>query len=154
MLNTTNRQLSEYLKSLSSFKQVNLPAKGWVRAIRTGLSMSRRQLANRLGFSISRIQKIEEDEVTGSVTIKTMRRTAEALDCVFVYALIPRDSLEATLTKQALKIAKQHRNEVMHSMFLEDQVVKESSNKYLLETLTKEFMNKSSRTLWDDKEQN
>lgn len=153
MLNTTNRQLSEYLKSLSSFKQVNLPVKGWVRAIRTGLSMSRRQLASRLSISTSRIQKLEEDEVSGSVTIKTMRNTAEALDCIFVYALIPRDSLEATLTKQARKKAKQYRNEVMHSMLLEDQVVKESSNEYLLEKLTKVFMNKSSRKLWDDKEQ-
>lgn len=151
MLNTENRQLSEYLKSLSALKQVNLPSKGWVRAIRDGLSMSRRQLANRLGLSTSRIQRLEQDEVSGAVTIKTMRRTAEALDCVFVYALLPRESLEATLKTQALKKAKQHRNEVMHSMFLEDQVVKESANQYLLESLTDQFMNKSSRTLWDDK---
>ncbi len=151
MENIANRQLSEYLKSLSNFKQINLPAKGWVRSIRNGLSMSRRQLANRLGLSTSRIQRLEQDEISGAVTIKTMRRTAEALDCVFVYALLPRDSLEATLKTQALKKARQYRNEVMHSMLLEDQAVKESANQYLLESLTDQFMNKSSRTLWDVK---
>ena len=153
MINTANRQLSEYLKTLSTFKQVKLPAKGWVRAIRTGLSMSRRQLANRLGLSTSRIQRLEQDEASGAVTIKTMRRTAEALDCVFVYALIPRESLETTLKTQALKKAKIQQSEVMHSMLLEDQVVKESASKYLLESLTEQFMNKSSRKLWDDEKQ-
>lgn len=151
MENIANRQLSEYLKSISNFKQINLPAKGWVRSIRDGLNMSRRQLANRLGLSTSRIQKLENDEVTGAVTIKTMRRTAEALDCVFVYALIPHESLEATLKNQALKKAKQYRNNVMHSMSLEDQTVNESANEYLLESLTEQLMTKSSRTLWDDK---
>lgn len=150
MENIANRQLSEYLKSISNFKQIKLPAKGWVRSIRDGLHMSRRQLAHRLGLSTSRIQKLENDEVTGAVTIKTMRRTAEALDCVFVYAVIPRESLEATLKTQALKKAKQTRNNVMHSMSLEDQGVNESANQYLLESLTEQFLTKSSRTLWDD----
>jgi len=150
MLNTANRQLSDYLKTLAAFKQVTLPAKGWVRAIRTGLSMSRRQLANRLGLSTSRIQRLEQDEASGAVTIKTMRRTAEALDCVFVYALIPRESLEATLKTQATKKAKQFRNKVTHTMLLEDQAVQETANEYLLESLVDQFMNKSSRTLWDD----
>ena len=75
---------------------------------------------------------------------------AGALDCVFVYALIPRESLEDTLKTQALKKAKQYRSNVMHSMSLEDQGVKESANEYLLKSLTEQFMTKSSRTLWDD----
>lgn len=151
MENSASRQLSEHLKTLSTFKQVNPPAKGWVQAIRKGLSMSRRQLAERLGLSTSRVQRLEQDESTGAVTIKTMRRTAEALDCVFVYAVIPRDSLEATLKTQAHKKSLAQLNETKHTMALEDQTVKEEANQYLLDSLTDQFMNKSSRTLWDDK---
>ena len=151
MSNSANKQLSDYLKSISAFKQVNLPAKGWVRAVRDGLLMSRRQLAGRLGLSTSRIQRLEQDEASGAVTIKTMRRTAEALDCVFVYAIIPRDSIEETVNTQAKKKASQYLQKAKHSMSLEDQAVNEDSYQYSLDSLAEQITNKSSRTLWDDK---
>lgn len=151
MSNSANKQLSDYLKSISAFKQVNLPAKGWVRAVRNGLLMSRRQLADRLGLSTSRIQRLEQDEASGAVTIKTMRRTAEALDCVFVYAIIPRDSIEETVNTQAKKKASEYLHKTNHSMSLEDQAVNEDSYQYSLDSLAEQIINKSSRSLWDDK---
>lgn len=149
-LSTSQQQIADYLDSISSFKTLRPPAKGWVRAIRNGLAMSRRQLAKRLNLSTSRIQRIEEDEISGAVTIKTMRRTAEAMDCVFVYALIPQDSLTNTIKQQASKKAQQHLRETSHSMSLEDQAVNETSSKYMLESLTEDLLTKSRRTLWDD----
>ena len=151
MSNSANKQLSDYLKSISAFKQVNLPAKGWVRAVRDGLLMSRRQLADRLGLSTSRIQRLEQDEASGAVTIKTMRRTAEALDCVFVYAIIPRDSIEETVNTQAKKKASEYLHKTNHSMSLEDQAVNEDSYQYSLDSLAEQITNKSSRSLWNDK---
>ncbi len=151
MENSTNKQLSDYLQSISEFKQVKLPAKGWVRAIRDGLCMSRRQLAARLGLSTSRIQRLEHDEASGSVTIKTMRRTAEAMDCVFVYAIIPRESIDETVNTQAQKKASEYLQKTSHSMLLEDKAVNEDSYQYSLDSLANQIINKSSRTLWDDK---
>ena len=145
------RQLSQYLNSIVSFKAVKLPAKGWVRALRDGLGMSRRQLADRLGLSTSRIQRLEEDEVSGAVTIKTLRKTAEAMDCVFIYAMIPRESLEATIKKQANKKAIQYLQDSSHSMKLEDQAISNKASKEMLETITNQIMSKSTRTLWDEK---
>ncbi len=150
MNNSANKQLSDYLKSITEFKQVTLPAKGWVRAIRDGLRMSRRQLADRLDLSTSRIQRLEQDEVSGAVTIKTMRRTAEALDCVFVYAIIPRESIEDTVNTQAHKKASQYLKKTSHSMSLEDQAVNEESYQYSLDSLRAQIIDKSSRTLWDE----
>lgn len=144
------RQLSQYLNSIESFKAVKLPAKGWVRALRDGLGMSRRQLADRLGLSTSRIQRLEEDEVSGAVTIKTLRKTAEAMDCVLVYAIIPRESLEAIIKKQANKKAIQYLQDSSHSMKLEDQEISNKANQEMLETITNKIMSKSTRTLWDE----
>lgn len=149
MLNISHQQLSDFLLSIKDFKSVSTPAKGWVRAIRDGLGMSRRQLAARLGLSISRIQRLEQDEVTGAVTLKTMRRTAEAMDCVFVYALIPQISLEATLKDQALKKAQQSLQEVSHSMSLESQALNKSANKEMLDKLAQQYIDQSKRVLWD-----
>jgi len=150
MLDLSQQQLSSYLQSIEGFKSVHIPAKGWLRAIRDGLKMSRRQLANRLGLSTSRIQKIEIDEVAGAVTLKTIRQTAEAMDCVFVYAVIPRTSIEETLQQQALKKARTHLQDVSHSMSLEDQSLDGGANKKMLETLAERLINQSPRTLWDE----
>jgi len=150
MSNTAYQQLSSYLKKINAFKSLAVPTKGWVMAVRNGLGMSRRQLATRLDLSTSRIQRLEEDEVVGAVTLKTMRRTAEAMDCVFVYALIPRTSLDDTLQTQALKKAKAHLNRVSHSMALESQALDDEANKEMLQTMAKQIINQSKSTLWDD----
>ena len=150
MIDLSQKQLSAHLQSINNFKSVHSPVKGWLRAIRDGLKMSRRQLASRLGLSTSRIQKLEADEVTGSVTLKTMRKTAEAMDCVFVYAVIPRETLEETLRQQALKKARSHLKGVSYTMSLEAQPLDAGSNKKMLESLADKLINQSPRTLWDE----
>ncbi|KAG1682753.1 Adenosine monophosphate-protein transferase Fic [Nymphon striatum] len=91
---------------------------------------------NRMEVSVSRIQKIEGDENSGAVTIKTMRRVAEAMDCVFVYAVIPRTDLDESLKIQALKKAKQHLQNTSHSMSLEDQSIDKKANEEMLKSIT------------------
>lgn len=86
-------QLDATLNRIPCLRVVQRPAKGWLRAVREALGMSGRQFARRLGVSAPCITALEKKELSGSVTIKTMRRAAEALDCVFVYALVPRESL-------------------------------------------------------------
>ena len=151
MINLAYQQLLKYLQKIEQFKEIPPPPKGWVRAIRDGLGMSRRQLAERLGLSVSRIQRIESDEAVGSVTIKTMRQTAEAMDCVFVYAMVPRTSLEDFIQQQALKKAGEHLHSVNQTMALEAQSVNTKENQEMLERLAKQLREKSPRTLWDTK---
>ena len=150
MSNLAYQQLNDFLANIQGLKTITSPAKGWVRAIRNGLGMSRRQLANRLSLSVSRIQRLEQDEVTQAVTLKTMRRTAEALDCVFVYALIPASCLDETLQKQAMKKAKEHLQSVNHTMALEDQSLDDHANQEMVKALAQQLINESKRTLWDD----
>ena len=87
------QQLDKTLSGYAVARQTSQPAKGWIRAIREALGMSGKQLANRLNVSQPRISKLEQDEVSGVVSLKTMRQAAEAMDCVFVYAIVPRTSL-------------------------------------------------------------
>lgn len=144
------QQLTKHLETLTPFKSASTPAKGWIRAIRNGLGMSRRQLAARLGLSVSRIQRLEHDEVTGSVTMKSLQRTAEAMDCVLVYAVIPRTSLDETIERQAQKKALAHMQSISHSMALEKQALDSASNQAMLETLTQQLIQQSKHTLWDE----
>jgi predicted DNA-binding mobile mystery protein A len=74
-------------RSFIELKTLNLrtPKKGWLKEIRESLGMSMKDLAERLGTIKQRIERIEKDEVASKVTLETMKKTAEAMNCDFVY---------------------------------------------------------------------
>ncbi len=45
------------------------------------------------------------------------------MDCVFVYAVVPRASLEEIVRNQACKVAEKRFSRTTHTMLLEDQQV-------------------------------
>ena len=49
-----------------------------------------KHLAKKMRVSPARISVLEKDEQRGAVTLKMMQKAADALDCTFVYALIPK----------------------------------------------------------------
>lgn len=142
-------QLDTTLKRFSTLKDVNPPPKGWIRAIRDALGLSTRQLGDRLGVSKSRITRMEQDEVAGSVTLKTMQRVAGALGCVFVYGFVPRTTLEDTLRSQARRVAKKRMLRVAHTMALEDQGLSEGEQKKAFENAVDELIRTRPKSLWE-----
>ncbi len=142
-------QLDISLKRFSELRYVNLPRKGWIRAIRDALGLSTRQLGQRLGVSKSRVTRIEQDELAENVTFKTMRRMAEALDCEFVYGLVPRRSLEETLKEQALRVAEKRLSRVSHTMTLEDQGLSPDELKSIIETAAEDLLCNNLKSLWE-----
>ena len=143
-------QLDETLTQFKSLKRVVIPRKGWIRAIRDALGMTGEQLANRLNVNQQRIARIEQDEKLGKVTINTMRNTAEAMDCIFVYGFVPRDSLEQTVINQAKKLAKKRMDRSSHMMRLEKQELSEKEKEKALKDLIAEITNTMPKTLWDE----
>ena len=143
-------QLDVSLERLTPLRNLRIPPKGWVRAIRNALGMTARQLAERLGIAQQAVARIERDEVSGSVTIKTMRRVAECLDCVFVFGFVPRSTLEDTVRNQASKQASKRLAQVSHTMKLEDQALNTKENNKILSELVVELVDKLPRNLWNE----
>ncbi|MDH3975049.1 MAG: mobile mystery protein A [Deltaproteobacteria bacterium] len=141
-------QLEKTLSQFAGLKSVSLPPKGWIRAIREALGMSGANFADRLGVKPPRITKLEKDELSGSVTIKSMRQAAEALDAVFVYALVPRESLESTVRRQAERVAGMRLDRVSHSMRLEDQQLSDEEMKKALNEAVEELIRTMPKDLW------
>lgn len=141
-------QLDETLKQFSILTSVNRPMKGWIRAVRNALGMGMRQLATRMDVHTSRISKIESDEISGNLTLKTMEKVADSLDCVFVYGLVPRTSLEKTFEKQATTKATIEFNRLNHTMGLEAQDLSSPNQHGLLNQIYNSVVNSPS-TLWD-----
>lgn len=145
------QQLDKTLSLFGFAKNLQPPVKGWIRAVREALGMSGTQLAQRLKVSQPRIPKLEQDEMSGAVTLKTMRQVAEALDCVFVYALVPRTSLEETVRTQAREVAAARMQRVSHSMLLESQGLSEEEQRASLDAAVEELVREMPRELWDAK---
>jgi predicted DNA-binding mobile mystery protein A len=115
------QRLDERLSALKREDSWQPPPRGWMRAIREALGMSRVQFASRLGVRPQTAGLIERSEATGTVQLNTLRRAAEALECTLVYALVPKISLEETVKKRARKIATRDLQRVAHTMKLEAQ---------------------------------
>ncbi len=143
------QQLETTLQKFRPLLDIQMPPKGWIRAVRDALGMNGRQLANRLNVTRQRAAQIEKDELGGSATLKTMRRVAESLDCVFVYTLVPRQSLEHTLHEQARRVAKKRLTRVSHTMMLENQELSNSEQVQALNDIVNELIETQPSTLWD-----
>jgi len=143
-------QLEETLKPFHGVRFVPMPAKGWIRAVRDALGMTGRQLAKRLKVKPPRITVLEHDETKGRVTLDTLRRTAEAMDCVVVYAIVPRSSLEQMVRSQVEKVVRDRMSKVSHSMALEGQKLEVREQSLSYDAAVEEMMRKMPRSLWSD----
>jgi len=97
------------------------PKEGWIRAVRTALGMSASQLAKRLGISQQAVTKLERSERTGTITLASLAKVAEALECELKLVLVPKSSLDHTMRRRAEEKAREERNRVRHTMRLEAQ---------------------------------
>ena len=112
------RQLDAKLKSVSV---VDTPRGGWIRTIRAALGMSLKQLGKRMGISPQAVLEIETRERDEAITIAKLRQAADALNCDVRIVLVPRTSLEAIVLGQAERKARQDREQLLHTMRLENQ---------------------------------
>jgi predicted DNA-binding mobile mystery protein A len=124
------------------------PRSGWVRAIRESLGMSAAAFARRLGMTPVGVRKLESAEASDAITLASLRKLAQALDCELQYALVPRNSLLQQLKDRAEMVARERLRPIAHSMALEDQAVQGPQNKLQLEAAIKELIEGSRRELW------
>ncbi len=143
-------QLDATLKQFRPLKILTVPSKGWIRAIRDALGMTGRQLAARLGVNKQRVARIEQDEKLGRVKINTLRNVAEAMDCIFVYGFVPRDSLEQTVRNRAESVAKKRMARSNQTMRLEKQELGQKEKEEAFNSLVKDITDTMPKSLWDD----
>lgn len=123
--NFRHLRLNQLDRSLGPYRvagKILRPPKGWIRAIRQALGVSSGELARRLGTSRQLPLQLEKGEAADSITLRSLRGVADALDCDLVYALVPRaDSMQELIETRARAKAKKNVLDVEHSMALEDQ---------------------------------
>lgn len=147
---SARRQLDKRLKSLQNTELLTRPPRGWLKAIREALGMTTAQLGQRLDVAQSRAVAIEQAETKGTLTLSSLEKAAQALDCRLVYALVPRQPLENLVEERARLLAKKRLKSTSHSMALEAQDVDAVDETQQLKTLTRQLIEKAGSKLWED----
>jgi hypothetical protein len=119
------KQIERRLEKIRPLAKDTKVRAGWIRYMRHAMLMTLSNLAKTAGLTKATVQQIEKREVSGKVTLETMRRIAAAMECEFVYALVPNQDLSAFLKKKAAAKATRIVREADVHMTLEDQRVSE-----------------------------
>lgn len=144
-----NQAFSQFGR-FSALPNHGLPREGWLRTMRTALGMSGTQLAKKLGVTKARISKAELDEPQGSVTLKTMHAMADAMDCNFVYAIVPKRNVEDVIKARAMEKARAQVKAASTHMALEAQSLSEEQIEFEIERIAAQMMIKMPSDFWND----
>ena len=136
-----------YQKKFDKFRRhiMQCPPQGWLKTIREILGMTTKQLANKIQVSQPRIVKMEKNEQ--NIKISTMQNVADALNCDFIYAFIPREKIDTIIYNQAKKKAIKILNRVNRNMGLENQL---TNTDELLNDIIEELLNDKITRIWDE----
>lgn len=142
-------QLDKRLNVLAKQHALARPPRGWVKAIREALGMTAEQLGRRMGVSRQRALELEASEARGAVTLESLERAAQALECRLVYTLVPRIPLEELVHERAAMLAGQQLRSAAHTMTFEDQSVDPGDEEEQLRRLTQDLIDRSGSALWE-----
>jgi predicted DNA-binding mobile mystery protein A len=148
LIKTQRKSLDEKLRNYALARKTINPKSGWVRAIREAIGMTTAQLAERIGIQQSGVTLLEQREITRKVSLETLQRVAQAMNCELVYALVPKENLEKIVDEQAAAAAKEILKRTIHTMNLELQGAGRAETVLHHEELAAELKNKLDRRLW------
>jgi predicted DNA-binding mobile mystery protein A len=116
------KQLAAILAKFAPAKQTTRPARGWLRAIREAIGVPQQTVATAANIKRQTLIGFEKAEADDRITLRNLRRVANALGCDLVYAVVPKTgSIEALAEKRARKEATQRVLSVERTMALENQ---------------------------------
>ena len=131
-------------------KETKTPKEGWIRVARKALGMSSPQLAKRMGISKSQASQMERMEAEDRITLKQLRRAADALDCDLVYAIVPRKHIAELIRDRAIEKARQLVNKADVQMKFEAQQLSDEKLEELVEIEVDRLIREMPRDLWED----
>lgn len=102
---------------------IGRPEKGWIRQMREALGLTLEKLGDLCGLSTPTIAQAERREMEGNLTVETLRKTAEAMNCEFIYMFAPKSDMNEFINHHAYMKAQRILTRADLHMTLEDQKV-------------------------------
>lgn len=143
-------QLDQKLETFKNSAMVLIPTKGWINTIRTTLNMTRDQLGAKLEMTKGAIQKIEEREASGQITINKLKDVGQALDMKFVYGFVPNDgSIDNLIGIKSENLARKIVIRTNQNMKLENQGIGDEKLNKTINDLAKEIKREVRKSIWE-----
>jgi predicted DNA-binding mobile mystery protein A len=138
-------------RTYEQLRDLYQPEKGWLSILRRALRMSGAQVAARMGVSRNAIYQAERNEREGAITIAQMRKIAEAMNAEFLYAIVPKGSVEDVIRAQARRKAEARVNRASAHMALESQSLPKERTRQRIDDLTEELVRDMPPDFWETK---
>tara|TARA_R110001583_G_scaffold73483_3_gene204429 strand:- start:1903 stop:2361 length:459 start_codon:yes stop_codon:yes gene_type:complete len=142
-------QLDRTLKPFYEIRNIEVPERGWLHTIRTALNMTLQQLGKKLKITIQGVKDIEKRELSGSLTIKSLKEIGKALDMQFVYGFVSNhNSIDKFIESKARELAKKI---VLKNLIATDEKreLSEDEMRQEIEDFTYEIKREIPKSLWD-----
>ncbi len=110
--------------------------------------MTYKDVAHRLRVTQATASGFEKREVDDSITLGSLRRAAEAMNCRLVYAIVPDIALEQIVRDRAAHIVDERLARVGHTMRLENQEVLPSELADERKQMIDDLLREEPRSLW------
>jgi len=152
-MNKKRLQIEQLDRKLNGFEeaiQIPRPDIGWLKTIRVSLGMSLQQVADKLAITKQSVQEIETREKEGSITLNSLKETANVLDMRLVYGLVPKDgTIDDLIERKAKELALHIVSRTSNTMKLEDQENSKQRLQKAIEERTAIIKNEMPKSLWD-----
>jgi predicted DNA-binding mobile mystery protein A len=96
--------------------------------MRHALGLSLSDLSKLLSLTPANVAQAEKREIDGKVSLSTLRKMAEAMDCELVYSFVPKKELGSLIQDKAIEKARKILQRADLHMKLEDQKVTTDEN--------------------------
>jgi len=118
-------RLQQLEKTLTPYYAAKLevrPKAGWLRAVREAMGLTMQEVGKKMGKAKPNIQQFEKSEFADRITLGSLRRVAEAMDCELVYAIVPKSGTLSELAERRARVqVTRDVHAVERTMALEDQ---------------------------------
>jgi len=142
-------QLDRKLKPFYEIKNIEVPERGWVYVIRTALNMTLQQLGHKLNITIQGANDIEKRELLGSISIKSMKEVAKALDMQFVYGFVSNhQSIDEFIEMKAKELAEKMILKNSNAT-IENKELSEAEIQQEIEDFALKIKREIPKSLWD-----
>lgn len=138
---TILNQIERRIEAVRSIKDKTLVREGWIKYMRNALGLTQTKLASLVNLNSANIMQAEKRESEGNVSIATLKKMAQAMECEFVYAFVPKKKITEIIHDKAYDKAKKSLINADLHMKLENQGV-EGEMDEKVERLAKKLIQK------------
>ena len=136
---TTFAQINRRLETLRAIKDKTTIRDGWIHYMRQTLGLTLSELGARSDHSKQGVAQAERREAEGQVSLSTLKKMAEAMECELIYAFVPKKELKTLIHDKAIEKARKTLGLADLHMKLENQKV-EGDEEVRVERLAKKFI--------------